>query len=279
MHRKTQNSIFCQGRPKNGQTTGNRTTLETHQTNLAKTPTKTQRRKTPSGRPQGSGWNYLRPQNRHPLAVPAKRNGLRFRHDMLEASERMAKGWDMEENTQYPAEPFAGKRQARFFSCGGGFILSTSGFWGAKTGPNATDRRKLGSKHHIITDANGIPFAVKLTGANRHDVTELLPLVTSIPPIAGKVGRPRKKPDCVQGDRAYDSQPHRDALHKLGIGSILAKRRTENGSGLGVFRWVVERTLSWLHQFRRLRVRYERRDDIHEAFLTVGCILICSNFI
>jgi transposase len=38
---------------------------------------------------------------------------------------------------------------------------------------------------------------------------------------------------------------------------------------------VVERTLSWLHQFRRLRVRYERRADIHEAFVTLGCIIIC----
>ena len=120
---------------------------------------------------------------------------------------------------------------------------------------------------------------MKVTGANRHDVTQLLPLVESIPPIAGKVGHLRKRPDCVLGDRAYDSQLHRDTLHKLGIDSLLAKRRTENGSGLGVFRWVVERTLSWLHQFRRLRVRYERRDDIHEAFLTIGCILICSNFI
>jgi len=137
----------------------------------------------------------------------------------------------------------------------------------------------LGSKHHVVTDANGIPFAVKVTGANRHDVTRLLPLVESIPPIAGKLGRPRKRPDCVQGDRAYDSQPHRNALRNLGIGSILAKRRTENGSGLGVFRWVVERTLAWLHQFRRLRVRYERRDDIDEASLTIGCILICANFI
>jgi len=93
------------------------------------------------------------------------------------------------------------------------------------------------------------------------------------------VGCPRKRPNCVQGDRAYDSQPHRDKLRNLGIDSLLAKRRTENGSGLGVFRWVVERTLAWLHQFRRLRVRYERRDDIHEAFLKIGCILIGANFI
>ena len=46
-------------------------------------------------------------------------------------------------------------------------------------------------------------------------------------------------------------------------------------AGLGVHRWVVERTLGWLHQFRRLRVRYERRADIHEAFLSLGCSIIC----
>ena len=101
----------------------------------------------------------------------------------------------------------------------------------------------------------------------------------AIPPIRGKRGRPRQRPDCVQGDRAYDSEPHRQALREHGITPILARRRTPHGSGLGVFRWVVERTLAWLHQFRRLRIRYERRDDIHEAFLQLGCVLICSNFL
>ena len=48
-----------------------------------------------------------------------------------------------------------------------------------------------------------------------------------------------------------------------------------HGSGLGRRRWVVERTISWLHQYRRLRVRYERRADIHQALLTIGCCLIC----
>jgi transposase len=51
--------------------------------------------------------------------------------------------------------------------------------------------------------------------------------------------------------------------------------QTPHGSGLGKQRWVVERTIAWLHQYRRLRVRYERRDDIHEAFLAIGCSLIC----
>lgn len=64
-------------------------------------------------------------------------------------------------------------------------------------------------------------------------------------------------------------------LHARGIEPRLAKPRTAHGSGLGRRRWVIERTLSWLHQFRRLRVRYDRRADIHEAFLTLGCALIC----
>jgi transposase len=51
--------------------------------------------------------------------------------------------------------------------------------------------------------------------------------------------------------------------------------KTPHGSGLGTKRWVVERTIAWLHQYRRLRVRYERRADIHEAFLAIGCSLIC----
>lgn len=70
-----------------------------------------------------------------------------------------------------------------------------------KTGPNPTGRRKLGSKHHLIVDAQGIPLAVILTGANLHDITQLDPLVETIPHIRGKRGRPLHKPKIVQGDR------------------------------------------------------------------------------
>jgi transposase len=87
---------------------------------------------------------------------------------------------------------------------------------GEKTGPNPTDRRKSGSKHHLLTDAQGIPLATVLTGANRHDVTQLLPLIDKIPHVRGKVGAPRHRPKQVQGDRAYDSKPHRQALKKRG---------------------------------------------------------------
>ena len=70
---------------------------------------------------------------------------------------------------------------------------------------------------------------------------------------------------------------HRMLLWIRGIEPHLAARHAQHGSGLGVYRWVVERTIAWLHQFKRLRIRYERRAEIHEAFLTLGCCLICLN--
>jgi transposase len=197
--------------------------------------------------------------------------------DLLASAARMAKSWSMGQYTQITVEQITTSRPNRLFPCGGRFIVSAGCFWGAKTGPNPTDRRKKGSKHHLVTDANGIPLSVILTGANRHDVTQLLPLVDSIPAIAGKVGRPLQCPDSILGDRGYDSEPHRRQLRSRGIVPLLAKRWTENGSGLGIYRWVIERSISWLHQNRRLRIRYEKRDDIHQAFLTIGCIKICWN--
>src|SRR5438477_13203842 len=96
-------------------------------------------------------------------------------------------------------------------------------FLGAQTGPSPVDRRKTGSKHHVVTDADGTPLAATLTGANRHDVTQLLPLVDAIPAVRGKVGRPRSRPQRVQGDRGYDSEPHRRKLRQRGIEPVLAK--------------------------------------------------------
>jgi DDE family transposase len=56
---------------------------------------------------------------------------------------------------------------------------------------------------------------------------------------------------------------------------VIARRGTEHGSVLGVHRWVVEQTFALLHWFRRLRVRWEIRDDIHQAFLSLACSGIC----
>lgn len=106
-------------------------------------------------------------------------------------------------------------------------------------------------------------------------MTQLLPLIEAIPKIRGEVGAPLSKPPEVIGDRGYDSDAHRMKLSARSIRPTLARRGTSHGSGLGVLRWPVERTLSWLHQARRLRVRYEKRADLHEAFVKLRCAAIC----
>lgn len=120
-----------------------------------------------------------------------------------------------------------------------------------------------------------MPLAVLLTGGNRHDVTQLLPLVEAIPEIRGIRGRPRRRPRYLYADRGYDSEPHRDALRRLQITPRIARRGTPHGSGLGIVRYVVERTFAWLHQYKRLRTRYERRADLHLALMQLACALIC----
>jgi transposase len=116
---------------------------------------------------------------------------------------------------------------------------------------------------------------VILTAANRPDASELLNLVEAIPPVRGKPGAPRRRPEKVLGDRGYHANRALEELHARGIETQIARQHTGHGSGLGRQRWVVERTISWLHQHRRLRLRYERRADIHEAFLSIACSLIC----
>jgi transposase len=150
---------------------------------------------------------------------------------------------------------------------------------GDKTGPNPTDRSKPGSKHHVLTDAQGIPLAVETTGANVPDVKEVVPLLDKVPRVAGKVGHPKQRPKHLYADRAYDSDPHRAQIKARGVTPHIARRRTAHGSGLGVFRWVVERTESWLHSFRKLRLRTDRDGQIHDAFVALGSALICMWFL
>jgi transposase len=76
-------------------------------------------------------------------------------------------------------------------------------------------------------------------------------------------------------DRGDDSAAHREALRMFGIRPVIAKRRVEHGSGLGRWRWVIERSIAWLHQYRRVAVRWDYRADIHHGFLTLACCLIC----
>jgi transposase len=96
-----------------------------------------------------------------------------------------------------------------------------------------------------------------------------------VPAVRGAVGRPRRRPERVIADRGYDYDKHRRLVRQRGIVPVIARRQTAHGSGLGRYRWVVERTFAWLHHFKRLLVRYERRAEMHEAMLALGCCLVC----
>ena len=106
-------------------------------------------------------------------------------------------------------------------------------------------------------------------------MTQLIPLVDAIPPVRGKPGAPLRKPKEVTGDRAYHDEGRRMILSGRGIATAIARRGDPHGSGFGVLRYVVEQTIALLHQFRRLRTRFDRRDDVHEAFMKIGCSMIC----
>src|SRR5207245_10330336 len=142
-----------------------------------------------------------------------------------------------------------------------------------------TDSSKSRTKHHSLTDAQGIPVAATVTAANVNEVTQVFHVLTDLDPVGGKPGPPREKPERLQGDRGYDSEPVRRLLRWLGIMPVLAKRYTEHSSGLGKFRWFVERTISWLHSFGRLRRRLDRLTEIQEAFLRLACALVCLRFV
>jgi hypothetical protein len=107
---------------------------------------------------------------------------------------------------------------------------------GEQTGPKPVDRGKPGSKYHLVVDRNGIPLAVRLSAANAHDATQLLPLVDAIPSIIGPrgwPGRPRKRPGKLHADKAYDYPSLRRALRARGIKPRIARRGSTPPSGWG----------------------------------------------
>ena len=118
-----------------------------------------------------------------------------------------------------------------------------------------------------------------LPAANVNEVTMIEATVDAIPPIRRPRGRPRRRPHKLHADKGYASAAKRRALRARGIIPRIARPCIDSSERLGRHRWVVERTLSWLNRKRRLRIRYERRADIHLAFLVLGCALICWNFI
>jgi len=130
-----------------------------------------------------------------------------------------------------------------------------------------------------VVDRQGIPLAIRQSAANVHDSKMLEETLDAIPPLRGRRGRPRQRPAKLHADKGYDYDRCRSACRQRGIMPRIARKGVESRERLGRHRWLVERTLSWLNRCRRLTVRYERRDDIHQAFLSLACALICWKFV
>ncbi|MEV7861330.1 transposase [Streptomyces hirsutus] len=96
-----------------------------------------------------------------------------------------------------------------------------------------------------------------------------------MPPVAGRPGRPRRRPKALLGDKGYDSNPNRAELRHRRILPVISRKGSPNIQGLGKLRYVVEQTFALLHHFKRLAVRRERHTGLHDAFVFLACSLIC----
>lgn len=131
----------------------------------------------------------------------------------------------------------------------------------------------------MITDWQGLPLDIELTAANVSDTKSFEMMLDGVQPIARPKGRPRKRPHKAHADKGYDSAANRAACRRRGIIPRIARRGIESSEKLGRYRWKVERFFAWLHRYRRLLIRWERRADIHLGFMELACCLIAFRFV
>jgi putative transposase len=150
------------------------------------------------------------------------------------------------------------------------------------SGKNPTDRAKMGTKRSMLSDGAGIPLAVAVEGANRHDskllVATLEGLVVARPAPGQAEGAGSEQHLCL--DAAYNSEEVRQELearsYEAHISPADKKRRNERKEarrhpGGRARRWVVERTHSWLNHSRRLLVRWEKKTENYLGFIHLAC--------
>ena len=141
------------------------------------------------------------------------------------------------------------------------------------TGQNPTDRGKLGTKRHVLTDQRGIPLSITITSANTHDMKAAIDTLDTV--IV-------QRPSCKQNlclDKGYDfPEIEREVIKRKYITHI--RHRGEDKKGLiktryySARRWVVERTNSWHNRFRKLLVRYEKKSENYLSLVCLACCII-----
>lgn len=199
----------------------------------------------PGRRPGVLRGHPVRAEDGHRVGGPAGRDGVRQRHDVLAAALRLARGRRVPAPARSPARRAPRGRVRRLGPRRGRQRERPRGLWGALAGPqpyrpgegrdeaprrDRRGRRPAGRGRHGREPQRRDPAAA----ADRRD------------PADPRGGGPAADPAEVVADRGYDSDPHRRNLSTKGIRRTIARRGTPHGSGLGIFRWVVERTRSWL---------------------------------
>jgi putative transposase len=144
-------------------------------------------------------------------------------------------------------------------------------------GRNPTDRGKLGTKRSVLTDGHGMPLAVAVDGANRHDM-QLVDATLE----AMMIKRPEPTvtwPQHLCLDKGYDYDAVRETLDTWGYTAHIRRRGEEVQAkrdipGYRARRWVVERTHAWINRFRRLLIRWEKKIENYLALLHFACAWI-----
>jgi putative transposase len=166
------------------------------------------------------------------------------------------------------------------------------------TGNNPTDRSKLGTKRHILTDKKGIPLSVVISSANTHDIKLVTDVVDNVvikrPSSKTKKIRTekRRKLQHLCLDKAYNSEHEEQELIKRRyVLHIPPKRKNgekeeheeaikitvqhcSNRKKHSAKRWVVERTNSWHNRFRKLFTRYEKKSENYLRLVQLSCCMI-----
>ncbi len=151
---------------------------------------------------------------------------------------------------------------------------------GEATGPNPTDLGKSGTKRHLMIDGRGVPLAFHLSAANRHDLKGLSQLLDPGELLALRRPEPSDQaPQHLCLDKAYDAQEADELLEALGYTGHIKRRGEGDEPGVGepvypARRWKVERSISWLNNMRKLRVRWEKKAENYRGLWMLAAALI-----
>jgi transposase len=167
-------------------------------------------------------------------------------------------------------------------SVDGSFVAGKGGGEGVEYG-----FKGKGLTLHSLTEKEGKPLSVISTGAAESERGQVISLLDTVQVHTGKPGRPNKVPHALQADKGYDSKELRQALRKRGIAPMISRRSWPDRKAprgrppaKPVDRWKAERTFSWLQRkFRRLVVRWERKNKYWEGFILFALCIFWVNLL